>query len=218
MFRKVPAADLRLTYPLILEGGIILALLIMIAATNVRFPEQNQERIAFVRSEETALILPPSVSETKPALKPPPIPTVPVKIPNDEPIELFPVEMDEFNIIDRLMVPPLPQQIFTDVNYELFKDIEQLPVMIGGEDAFRKSIDYPKHARRFGIQGIVEVEFEVNTNGRVLNPIILRGIGGGCDDAVLKAIKIQRYIPGKKAGKVASFRIKETVQFILLDT
>lgn len=217
MFRKVPSADLRLTYPLIIEGGIILALLIMIVATKINLPSQTQERITYVKSEETALILPPSVSETKSIITPPPVPTVPVKIPNDDPIEPPQIEMTEFNTTDRLMVPPLPGQIFVDVNYELLKDIEQLPVMIGGEEAFRKSIEYPKNARRAHIQGIVEVEFNVDEHGRVHNPVIVRGIGGGCDEAVLKAIKIQRFKPGKKAGKIASFRIKETVQFILLD-
>ena len=36
MFRKNPSADLRLTYPLVIEGGIILALLIMIAGAVLR--------------------------------------------------------------------------------------------------------------------------------------------------------------------------------------
>ncbi len=88
--------------------------------------------------------------------------------------------------------------------------------MIGGEDVFRESIEYPIRARTFGIEGIVEVEFTVNKRGKVLDPVIVRGIGGGCDEAVLKAIKLQRYTPGVKEGELAEFRIKETVQFILL--
>ncbi len=217
MLRKLPSADLKLCYPLVVEGGIIIALVIMIVATKIQLPEQVPNQSSYVKSDETALILPPSVSETRAVMKPPPVPTVPVNIPNDEPIEPPPIEIMEFNTTDRLMVPPLPGQIFVDVNNDLLKDIEQLPVMIGGEDAFRQSIEYPVIARRMGIQGIVEVEFDVDEHGRVHNPVIVRGIGGGCDKAVLKAIKIQRYKPGKKAGEIATFRIKETVQFILLD-
>lgn len=217
MLRKVPSADLKLCYPLVIEGGIIIALVIMIVATKIQLPEQGANQISYVKSEETALILPPSVSETRAIKRQPPVPTVPVNIPNDEPIDPPPIEIIEFNTTDRLMVPPLPGQIFVDVNHDLLKDIEQLPVMVGGEDAFRQSIEYPVMARRMRIQGIVEVEFDVDEHGRVHNPVIVRGIGGGCDKAVLKAIKIQRYKPGKKAGRIASFRIKETVQFILLD-
>ena len=217
MFRKVPSADLRLTYPLIIEGGIIIALLIMIVATKVQLPEQAHAPVTYVESEETALVLPPSVSETKPVKKQPPVPKIPVEIPSDHPIEPPPIEIIEFNTTDRMMIPPLEEEIFVDVNYDLLKDIEQLPVMIGGEDAFRNSIEYPKHARQAGIEGIVEVVFNVDEYGRVHDPVIVRGIGGGCDKAVLKAIAVQRYKPGKKAGKISSFRIKETVQFILLD-
>ncbi|WP_290967756.1 energy transducer TonB [Gracilimonas sp.] len=206
-----------MSYPLVIEGGIIIALVLMIVATKIQLPEQGANQISYVKSEETALILPPSVSETRAIKRQPPVPTVPVNIPNDEPIDPPHIEIIEFNTTDRLMVPPLPGQIFVDVNHDLLKDIEQLPVMIGGEDAFRQSIEYPVMARRMRIQGIVEVEFDVDEHGRVHNPVIVRGIGGGCDKAVLKAIKIQRYKPGKKAGRIASFRIKETVQFILLD-
>ena len=217
MYRKKPTADLKLTYPLMVETGIIVALLIMIAATKISLPEQSHPKISYVESEETALVLPPAVSETKQIRKSPPVPKIPIEIPNDDPIEPPAIEIKELTTTDRLMIPPLPDEIFVDINYDLLKDIEQLPVMVGGEDAFRSSIDYPELARRTGIEGIVEVEFIVDEYGKVRNPVIVRGIGAGCDKAVLKAIQLQRYKPGKKAGKIASFRIKETVQFILLD-
>lgn len=217
MSRKYPSADLKLTYPLVIEVGIIATLLIFLVVVNIQLPEEPPVSVQYVESDETALILPPSVSETKPAVTPPPIPTVPVKVPNDNPIDPPPIEMNEFDKTSRLMIPPLPDEIIVEVNYDLLKGIEQLPVLIGGEDAFRNSISYPEHARRAGIEGIVEVEFMVDEQGRVHDPVIVRGIGAGCDKAVLKAIKVQRYKPGKKGGKVASFKIKETVQFILLD-
>lgn len=217
MLRKYPSADLKLTYPLIVESGIILALLLLIIVVNAELPETPPVTVNYVESDETALVLPPSVSETKPAITPPPIPTIPVKIPNDNPIDPPPIEMNEFDLTSRLMIPPLPDEIIVKVNYDLLKGIEQLPELIGGEDAFRNSITYPEHARRAGVEGIVEVEFMVDKQGRVHDPVIVRGIGAGCDKAVLKAIKVQRYKPGKKGGKVASFKIKETVQFILLE-
>ena len=172
----------------------------------------------FVEGDETALILPPSASDHISVIKPPPRPQIPVHIPSDLPIEPEPLELDEFDRFSHLMIPPLPQEIVVEPTYDLFKDIEQLPEMIGGEQAFRNSITYPLLARKAGVQGIVEVEFTVSKSGKVLDPVIISGLGYGCDKAVLNAIKLQRYKPGKKAGKASSFRIKETVQFILLNS
>jgi len=215
---KIPSADLRLNYPVFIETGVIIALLGMIFFMKLEISIAESTALHYVEGDETALILPPTVSENIPILKPSPRPVVPVHIPNDTPIEPEPIEIDEYDRVSRLMIPPLPQQIFVTPTYHLFQDIEQLPELVGGEQAFQNSIDYPILARRVGIQGIVEVEFTVTENGKVVDPVIIRGLGYGCDEAVLKAIKVQRYKPGKKAGRTASFRIKETVQFILLNT
>lgn len=215
---KHPAADLRLSYPVLFETGMIIALLLMILSMKLNLPEVKTSDIIYVEGDETALILPPSVSENISVIKPPPRPQIPVHIPNDQPIEPEPLKLDEFDRFSRLMIPPLPQEIIVKPTYELFKDIEQLPELIGGEQAFQNSITYPLLARKAGVQGIVEVEFTISETGKVLNPVIIKGLGYGCDKAVLDAIKLQRYKPGKKAGKTSSFRIKETVQFILLNS
>ncbi|WP_020404066.1 energy transducer TonB [Gracilimonas tropica] len=218
MSLKNPSADLRLNYPILLETGIIIALLVLIFCMKIDLPTVNTSSVLYVEGDETALVLPPSVVENTSLIKPPPRPQVPVYLPNDTPIEPEPIEIDEFDRISRLMIPPLPDQIIVEPTYDLFKDIEQLPELIGGEQAFQNSIEYPLLARRARVQGIVEVEFTVSETGKVLDPVIIKGLGYGCDKAVLDAIKLQRYRPGKKAGKVSSFRIKETVQFILLNT
>lgn len=215
---KSPEADLRLSYPVLFETGLIIALLLMILSLKIDLPEIHTPDILYVEGDETALVLPPSVSENIAAVKPPPRPKIPVYTPNDKPIEPKPLKLPEFDRYSQLMIPPLPQEIVAEPSYDLFKDIEQLPEMIGGEQAFQNSITYPLLARKAGVQGIVEVEFTVTETGKVLSPVIVKGLGYGCDKAVLNAIKLQRYKPGKKAGKTSSFRVKETVQFILLNT
>lgn len=218
MRKKYPLADLKLSYPLIMESGVIIALSILIVIAKMEIKELPRGVVTYVKGDETALVLPPTISESQTMLEAPDIPVVPIKLPNDEAIELEPLEMDEYDRTSRLVIPPLPEEVTVEVDYELFKDIEQLPVMIGGEEAFRKSIEYPRMALRSNIEGIVEVEFTVNEYGRVLNPVIVKGIGYGCDKEVLKAILMQRYKPGKKIGQNASFKIKETVQFIILNS
>jgi|AntRauTorcE11897_2_1112592.scaffolds.fasta_scaffold20188_2 protein TonB len=218
MNKKLPSVDLKLSYPLIMEAGIIMTLLLLIAASKISFPETENNRSILIDTEEVALILPPVTSNTEKTVNPPKKPTIPIEIPNDTPIEVPDIELNEFQRVARYMVPPLPQEISVESNLHLFEGIDQPPQMIGGEDAFRNSIEYPIIAQRSGIQGIVEVEFTVNKNGRVSDPVIVKGIGAGCDKAVLKAIKMQRFKPGIKNGELSLFKIKETVQFILLGT
>ncbi|MDR9415889.1 MAG: TonB family protein [Gracilimonas sp.] len=218
MPRKHPSADLKLSYTLALETGIIIALCLVIFCTKVDLPDLGPKQPSHFDSEEIALILPPAVSEQTAQIKAPPKPHVPIYIPNDDPLKPEPIEVNEYDLVSRLMIPPLPEEILVESNLHLFEDIEQLPKLIGGEQALQNSIDYPEYAKRVGIQGIVEVEFTVTETGKVLNPVIVKSLGYGCDDAVLKAIQMQRYQPGKRAGEITSFRIKETFQFILLRT
>lgn len=218
MLRKYRSANLRFYYPLILEAGIILALLLLILAVNIRLPGQPNTVIRYAPSDEAAIILPPAISETQKIIRTPEVPKVPVSIPDDTPIAPPPLHFFELEKNTMIDPPSLAKEVKIEVDYERLKKIDVLPEMIGGETAFRQSIEYPKQARLAGIEGIVEVEFMVDEMGRVSDPVIVRGIGGGCDKAVLNAVLLQRYKPGWKDGKASTFKIKETVQFILLDT
>ena len=51
-------------------------------------------------------------------------------------------------------------------------------------------------ARRAGIEGRVTVQFIVNEAGQVENPRVIRGIGGGCDEAALDAVKQAKFTQG----------------------
>lgn len=216
MFRKDHSYYLKRTYPIFYEIGVICALLFLIVLTKVNFPEFHQTPTHIPEPEEAALLLPPQIVETR-VLEPPPVPPVPVQIPNDSPIEPPPIEVAEYDRVSRMMIPPLPGELKIELDLEELNKYEQLPELIGGEDALRRSIVYPASARHAKIQGLVIVEFTVTNNGKVAEPVITKGIGGGCDESVIKGIKLMRYKPGKKNGIPASFRIQETVQFILID-
>lgn len=216
MLRKYQSYNLKNTYPILFEIGVICSLLFLIILTRIKFPAIQNDSSYIAESEETALLLPPQIVESR-VLTPPPIPPVPIQIPDDSPIEPPPIKFIEYDRISRMMIPPLPGELKIELDFEELKKYEQLPELIGGEEALRQAIDYPAAARNSRIQGLVVVEFTVTKNGRVKNPVIKRGIGGGCDKAVIKGIKLMRYKPGKKNGIPASFRIKETVQFILID-
>jgi protein TonB len=216
MLRKYQSYNLKSTYPIFFEIGVICSLLLLIVLTRINFPAIKNNSSYIAQPEESALLLPPQIVETR-VLNPPPVPTVPVEIPDDSPIEPPPIKITEYDRVSRMMIPPLPGELKIELNLEELKKFEQLPELIGGEDALRQAIEYPAAARNSGIQGLVIVEFTVTKNGRVENPVITQGIGGGCDKSVIKGIKLMRYKPGKKNGVPASFRIQETVQFILID-
>lgn len=216
MLKKYPNADLKGIYPIAMEAGVILTLIATIVLVKMPLSGSSDGSVLYVEPDESALILPPVViEETYQVI--PPKPEVPIVLPNDEAIEPPPIEIMELKKTARLMIPPLPEEIKVQVNYDLLKGIEELPELIGGEEAFHRTIEYPEKARRLGVEGIVEVEFMVDESGKVLDPVIVRSLGAGCDEAVLNAIKLQRYKPGKKGGKITPFKIREFVQFILLD-
>ena len=77
-------------------------------------------------------------------------------------------------------------------------------------------LDYPPFARQNGIEGTVFVEFLVDANGNVGSVKILRGIGGGCDEAVLKVINsLPAWMPGKQNGRPVNVLFRMPVKFTL---
>ena len=63
-------------------------------------------------------------------------------------------------------------------------------------------IKYPETARKMGIEGKVFVEFLVLTDGSITNIQAVKGIGAGCDEAAVEAVKSSavKWIPGKVKG------------------
>lgn len=78
---------------------------------------------------------------------------------------------------------------------------ETMPQLIGGLSELHKSIVYPEEAKQQGIEGRVTIQFIVNKKGNVLNPRVIRGIGGGADEAAIEAVKKAKFIPGTFRGE-----------------
>src|SRR5690242_7751260 len=72
--------------------------------------------------------------------------------------------------------------------------VEHMPEFPGGQSELlkflSKNIKYPKAARENGIQGKVVVQFVVNDIGRISDCTVLRDIGGGCAEEVLRVVKM----------------------------
>ncbi len=63
--------------------------------------------------------------------------------------------------------------------------------------------EYPDLAKKAGITGRVFVKVIVGADGKVKSAEVLRGIGGGCDEAALTAAKKSNFKPGTVNGQPA---------------
>ncbi len=198
--RKSAKADLKRTYNITLQVGLIAALLFMIGVVRVNLyseppappPIEIQEEVVMEEVIQTKQV------ETPP---PPPRPPVPVEVPNDEILEDDVVDLDlEFDLDGPMDLPPPPPPQ-EDEEEDFFVVVENMPELQGGLAELQRKVKYPEMARRAGIEGRVTVQFIVNESGQVENPRVIRGIGGGCDEAALEAVKQAKFTPGMQRGR-----------------
>ena len=101
--------------------------------------------------------------------------------------------------------------------------IEVMPEFPGGETARSKFIGdnllFPESARNNNIEGRVVAQFIVRNTGIIDSIKILRGIGGGCDEEVIRIIKLMpEWKPAFQNGKAVSVKFILPVNFVLEDS
>ncbi len=90
---------------------------------------------------------------------------------------------------------------------------EVMPEPVGGLEEIYKKVTYPEVAKRLGIEGKVYVLIYVNESGSVDDVKVIKGIGGGCDEAAVNAIKGLKFNPGKNAGSAVKVKMSLSVVF-----
>ncbi len=201
--RRRPESNLQNYYTILLETGLILALLILTALVRIEISTAGTEEIVLEEQEEVEMeeIVQTRQIEQPP---PPPRPPSPVPVPNDEIIEDIDIMLDaELDLGGRLDMPPPPPQQEEDEEPEedFFIIVEQMPELIGGLAALQREVRYPERALRANIEGRVIVQFIVNEKGEVENPKVIRGIGGGCDEEAIRVVKQAKFKPGMQRGR-----------------
>ncbi len=208
---KKPSSDLRNYYILILQLSLVVVLGIFIGASKIQFISQQSE---VDLTQEQEVIEMEEVMQTKQEEQPPPPPRpqVPVEVPNDEIIEEQDINIDADINIDE----PLPESKGSEAEEEdFFVAVEQMPEMKGGQEWLYDNINYPDMARKAGIEGRVIVQFVVDEDGKAENINVLRGIGGGCDEAAIAVIKKAEFEPGRQRGNPVSVQMAQTINFQL---
>lgn len=116
-----------------------------------------------------------------------------------------------------------------DHSKQVFDIVEVMPLYAGCEAAVNDSIDctflkvvnhiksnlkYPEEALKNKVQGQVVVEFVIDANGAVIDPVIKQGIGSGCDEEALRVVSMMpAWIPGKQDGQNVKVKFKLPVVF-----
>ena len=96
-----------------------------------------------------------------------------------------------------------------------FPKVSQQPEIIGGINALRDLIVYPRIAKESGVQGSVFTRAYVDETGSVEKVKIIHGLGFGCDVAALEAIKQIKFIPGKQDGKAVKVQVIIPIKYKL---
>lgn len=214
-----PKVDLRKYYTIFFETGLIITLMVLIGLTRINFgPSEESE---FVLETQDVVEMEEIIqTEQQKMVPPPPRPPVPVAVPNDVIIEDVDISINaELDLSDEGYLPPPPPQKQTapeeEPEEDFFIAVEKMPVLKGGLESIQEKIKYPEMARKANIQGRVYVQFIVNENGEVENPVILRGIGGGCDEEALRVIKDAKFTPGLQRGRPVRVRYSLPIIFML---
>ncbi len=93
--------------------------------------------------------------------------------------------------------------------------VEKMPSIVGGISSLSKNIKYPEEAKKYGIEGKVFVRVFIDEKGNVVKAEVFKGIGFGCDDAALTAVRKLHFIPGELKGKPVKTQITIPVVFKL---
>jgi len=79
----------------------------------------------------------------------------------------------------------------------------------------RTSPTYPSALKNEGIEGVVMIEFDVDTKGRVVSARVRQSSDRAFDEPTLRAVLNWRFEPGRKDGRAVPFRMVIPVNFKL---
>ncbi len=213
------------SYRLKVEVGLIVALALLIVA--FRAPAERAAPADYQPAEqETFSIEDIPITDIIERLPPTPKPPQPVEVPDTDEIDEFDIDLQpDLDLPVDIGSPPAPL-LFPAEHYpteepepEIFVIVEQTPEMIPNQaEAMRNlqsSITYPEIAKRAGVEGRVIVQFVVDEQGNVVDPFVVRGIGAGCDEEAVKAVRTLKFKPGKQRGRAVKVQMTLPVTFRL---
>ena len=229
--KKNPEANLENKRNIMFQIGLVFALALVLVAFEWKTFETHSTSLGQLKVEaEEEELIPITQQELKKPPPPPPKVTMIEIVENDEKVEE--TEINETEITEDLEIEVVETNEEEVNETEIFTIVEQMPAMQGcesGNEAQRQectqekvfkylanSIKYPPMAKDANISGIVYVNFVINGKGKVKDPKILKGIGGGCDEEALRVIKqMPSWVPGKQRGRPVNVSYNLPIRFTL---
>ena len=212
---KSPKADLRRQYGKFLEISFVISLALLIVAFKY-FPNIKESKV--IEQAPQQLINLQDIQQTRQETRPPPPPKpeIPIAVPSEDVLNDITLQSTELNQNANVAPPPPPkEEKKTGEEPQYFVAVENMPEPVGGIAAIQSKIVYPQIAKRAGVEGTVYIKAYVNKEGIVTKVVVLKGIGAGCDQAALKAVKETRFKPGSQRGKPVNVMVSIPVVFRL---
>lgn len=216
---KTPSADLRRQYRLTLELSFVVVLGILVGLTYAGVRFGGGIDVPVIEAQEVVQMQ--EIQQTKQIERPPapPRPAPPVEVPNDEIIEDEVLNLDaSLDLNEALDVsggppPPPPTEEKEEPEDEIFIAVEEDPVLIGGLASLQSKIQYPEMARKAGIEGRVIVQFVVNENGNVVDPVVLSAPHKLLATEALRVIRLAKFKPGRQRNRTVKVRMAMPITF-----
>ncbi len=90
-----------------------------------------------------------------------------------------------------------------------------MPEIVGGINSLQERIKYPEIAKRAGIEGKVYVSAFIDELGNVVAAKVIKGIGSGCDEEALNAVKNIKFTVPTHKGKSVKVQVNIPIVFKL---
>ena len=219
--KKSPKADL--------EGkkttGLLIGFVLILAAMFVAFEwtERDKKVITDTGIVEPAFeeeMVPITEQQEQPQAPPPPPEAPKVEevlqiAENDADVEESTIQSneDKGEAVEIKYVPEVVEEEEVE-EQQIFQVVEEMPEFPGGMAEclkfLAKNIKYPTIAQENGVQGRVIVQFVVNRDGSIVDPVVMRSVDPYLDKEALRVIMMMpKWKPGKQRGKAV--RVKYTV-------
>lgn len=112
--------------------------------------------------------------------------------------------------------------LFSSINYSQNSPSEDeqylgfaslMPELEGGMPELVKKIKYPTIAKQNNLEGKVFAMAYVDEKGKVDKVKIIKGLGAGCDEEVIRVLEISKFKPGQHEGKPVKVKTTISVTF-----
>ena len=101
---------------------------------------------------------------------------------------------------------------------KVYNSCQVMPQFPGGEKAMMEfiatNLKYPQQAVKDDVQGMVLVDFVINTEGKTTDPKIVRSLSPECDAEVIRVVSLMpAWTPGQQDGKTVNVKYTLPVMF-----